>query len=202
MIQLGWFSTRFVFLLWRTGPAGGDNGVSLATAPTTSSNTALVTLFAYNADSGLQELVTDSAGTPTKTFYDRFGRVKYTAENFSDFNATTEAGTGDASDKSKDKVTKAIYDGPNRLQKLVAMDSNADGSLSDNQVTTYLYEDTVSAGRKTNEIYPDSSDTTSAGTNQIKYAYNVDGSLSQRTDQRGTLLSYAYAGEIKGVRSQ
>lgn len=38
------------------------------------------------------------------------------------------------------------------------------------------------------ENHPDSS-----GTNQIKLAYNVDGSLSHRTDQRGTVLAYAYA---------
>ncbi len=103
------------------------------------------------------------------------------------------AATGDATDKSKDRVTKTVYDGPSRLQQLVAMDANADGNLSDNQVTTYLYEDAVDASRKTNEIYPDSSDTTSSGTNQVKLAYNVDGSLSQKTDQRGTVIGYSYS---------
>ena len=34
--------------------------------------------------------------------------------------------------------------------------------------------------------------TTSSGTNQIKLAYNVDGSLSQRTDQRGVVIAYSY----------
>jgi hypothetical protein len=163
-----------------------------SSAPTASGDTALVTLFSYNADSGLHELLTNPAGTPTKTFYDRLGRVTYVAENYSDFNASTEAGTGDSTDKSKDKVTKNVYDGPSRLKQLIAMDPNADGSLSDNQVTNYLYEDAVDAARRTNEIYPDSTDTTSSGTNQVKLAYNVDGSLSQRTDQRGTVLAYAY----------
>ncbi len=163
-----------------------------SSAPTASSSTALVTLYGYNADSGLSESATDPAGTINKAFYDRLGRVTYVAENFSDFNASSESGTGDSSDKSKDRVTKKIYDGPRRLKQLVAMDPNADGSLSDNQVTTYLYENTVSAARNTSQIYPDSSDTTSSGTDQLKFAYNVDGSLSQRTDQRGTILAYAY----------
>ena len=74
----------------------------------------------------------------------------------------------------------------------LSMDPNGDGNLSDNQVTTYLYEDPVDANRNTSQIYPDSTDTTSSGTNQIKLAYNVDGSLSQRTDQRGVVIGYSY----------
>ena len=162
-------------------------------APTASSNTALVSLQTYNGASGLTETLIDPSGTTNKLFYDRLGRRTYVAENFSDFNASTEAGTGDATDKSKDKVTKWIYDGPSRLKQLVAMDANADGSLADNQATTYLYEDAVSAALQTNAIYPDSSDTTSSGTDQVKLTYNVDGSLSQRTDQRGTVIGYSYS---------
>ncbi len=161
-------------------------------APTTSSNTALVTTFTHNSDSGLRELEVDPAGTLTKIFYDRLGRITYFAQNYDNFNASSESGTGDSTDPSKDKITKKIYDGPGRLKQLVAMDPNADGSLSDNQVTTYLYEDSVNATRKTNEIYPDSTDTTSSGTNQIKLAYNVDGRRTQRIDQRGTVLTFTY----------
>jgi hypothetical protein len=50
----------------------------------------------------------------------------------------------------------------------------------------------VGADRRTNEIYPESSDTTSSGTDQIKNAYNVDGGLASETDQRGRVLSYSY----------
>lgn len=161
------------------------------TAPTASSETALVTLYSYNADTGAQETVTDPKGTKTKSFVDRLGRNTYTAENYDNFNASTEANTGDGSDKSKDRVTKFVYNAVSQT-KLVAMDANADGNLSDNQTTTYLFEDAVSARRTTNEIYPDSSDTTSAGTDQVKIAYNVDGSLASRTDQRGTVIDYTY----------
>jgi RHS repeat-associated protein len=159
-----------------------------STVPTASSSTALVRLYAYNADTGFPELVTDAAGTPTKTFYDNLNRPIYLDQNFANFNPSTQTGTGNPTDR----VTQYIYDGPSRLQQMVAMDANGDGNLSDNQVTTYLYEDPVDANRRTSEIYPDSSDTTSSGTNQIKKQYNVDGSMNQRTDQRGTALAYAY----------
>ena len=161
------------------------------TAPSSSSETALVTKFGYNADTGMQETVTSPGGHVTKTFFDDFGRSTYVAENFDNFNASTEANTGDGSDKSKDRVTKFVYNATSQT-KLVALDANADGSLSDNQTTTYLFEDAVSASRKTSEIYPDSSDTTSSGTDQVKLAYNIDGSLATRTDQRGTVIDYTY----------
>ena len=137
------------------------------------------------------QTVTDPAGTVTKTFYDNLGRKTYVAENWSDFSPPS-TGTGDSTDHSKDRVTNYVYDGPARVQQLVAMDPNGNGTLTNNQVTTYLYENAVDANRRTNQIYPDSSDTTSSGTNQIKVQYNVDGGLSQRTDQRSTVLAYTY----------
>lgn len=131
--------------------------------------------------------LTDPAGTVTKNFYDNLGRKTYVAQNWQNF-VPPSTGTGNPNDR----VTQYVYDGPSRLQQLVAMDPNGTGTLTNNQVTTYLYVDPVDANRNTNQIYPDSSDTTSSGTNQIKLAYNVDGSLSTRTDQRGVVLSYVY----------
>ncbi|HEV8072384.1 MAG TPA: RHS repeat-associated core domain-containing protein [Planctomycetaceae bacterium] len=158
-----------------------------SSAPTASANTALVTLYVYTSDSGLLQTITDPAGTVTKNFYDSLGRRTYVAANWQNF-VPPSTGTGNPNDR----VTNIVYDGPQRVQQLVALDPNGDGNLSDNQVTTYLYEDPVDANRNTNQIYPDSSDTTSSGTNQIKLAYNVDGSLSQKTDQRGVVFGYAY----------
>jgi RHS repeat-associated protein len=158
-----------------------------SSAPTASSNTALVTLYGYTSDSGLLQTVTDPAGTVTKSFYDNLGRKTYVAQNWQNF-VPPSTGTGNPNDR----VTQYVYDGPKRLQQMVVMDPNGTGTLTNNQVTTYLYEDPVVATRKTSEIYPDSTDTTSSGTNQVKLAYNVDGRLSQRTDQRGVVLAYAY----------
>jgi RHS repeat-associated protein len=159
-----------------------------SSAPTASANTVLVTLRAYYSDSGLPQTIADPLGTVMKYFYDNLGRKTYVAANWQSF-VPPGSGTGNSSDR----VTNYVYDGPQRVQQVVAMDPNGDGNLSDNQVTTYLYEDAVDANRNTSQIYPDSSDTTSSGTNQIKLQYNVDGSLNQRTDQRGTVLTYAYA---------
>ncbi len=158
-----------------------------SSTPTSSSSAALVTLYAYASDSALLQAVTDAAGTVTKIFYDNLGRKTYVARNWQNF-VPPNTGTGNPNDR----VTNFVYDGPQRVLQLVAMDPNGDGSLSDNQVTTYLHEDPIDANRNTSQIFPDSSDTTSSGTNQIKLAYNVDGSLSQRTDQRGVVLTYAY----------
>jgi hypothetical protein len=51
-----------------------------SSAPTASSSTALVTLYAYTTDSGLSQTVTDPAGTVTKNFYDNLGRKTYVAD--------------------------------------------------------------------------------------------------------------------------
>ncbi|WP_339910566.1 RHS repeat-associated core domain-containing protein [Symmachiella dynata] len=162
------------------------------TAPAASSGTKLVTLYGYNSDSGRLETVTDPAVIVTKSFYDDLGRTNYVVENYDNFNASTEANTGDSTDKSKDRVTKFTYNGLDEQVALVAMDANADGTLSDNQTKTYLFEDTVNASLATNQIYPDSADTTSAGSDQVKYQFNIDGSLSKKADHRGDILDYTY----------
>ncbi len=159
-----------------------------ASAPTTSSDTVLVTLFFYDEETGRRNKVTDPAGTSTKTFFDDLGRTTWVAENYDNFLQTNLSTIGDATDKSKDRVVKNEYNGLGKLTKLTAYN----GSSTDKQETIYLYEDSVSASLLTNEIYPDSSDTTSSGTDQVKFAYHADGSLDTRTDQRGTVITYSY----------
>jgi len=165
------------------------------TAPTSSSQTSLVTQYSYNSLTGAQETVTDPSGMQQKTVQDALGRNIYSINNYDDFNETTENGTGDATDKSRDQVTKFIYNGANQIRELIALDANGDGNQSDNQTTRYLYEDTVSTSLKTNEIYPDSSDTSSSGTDQVKFQYNVAGETTQSTDQRGTVIQYTFTNE-------
>jgi RHS repeat-associated protein len=149
-----------------------------SSAPTSSANTYLVTQYAYWPDSAWPQTVTDPLGTVTKTWYDNLGRKTYVAQNWQNFSPPS-TGTGNPNDR----VTQYVYSGPNQLYQLVAMDPAGTGS-SPSQVTTYAYTDSIDAGRKTSETYPDSG--------VISSAYNVDGSLSQRTDQRGTVLAYAY----------
>jgi RHS repeat-associated protein len=165
------------------------------TAPTSSSQTTLVTLYSYNALTGDQQVITDPSGMQQKTVQDALGRNVYSISNYNNFNETTEADTGDATDKSRDQVTKFIYNGAGQVKELIALDANGDGNQSDNQSTKYLYEDTVSASLRTNEIYPDSSDTSSSGSDQVKFQYNVAGDMTQSTDQRGTVIQYTFTNE-------
>jgi hypothetical protein len=149
-----------------------------SSAPTASANTYLVTQYAYWPDSARLQTVTDPLGTVTKTWYDNLGRQTYVAHNWQNF-VPPSTGSGNPNDR----VTQYVYSGPTQLYQLVAMDPAGTRS-STNQVTTYAYTDPVDATRKTSETYPDSG--------VVSFSYNVDGSLAQRTDQRGTVLAYAY----------
>ncbi|MBX3436148.1 MAG: RHS repeat-associated core domain-containing protein, partial [Planctomycetaceae bacterium] len=157
-------------------------------APGSSSDTVLVTQYAYESHTAWLSTVTDGAGRRTRTFYDDLGRTVFVAENFDDFTPSNLSTISDGGDSSKDRVTKTEYNGLGQTTKLIAYN----GSSSDAQTTQYLYEDAVDASRVTNTIYPDSSDTTSSGSDQVKVAYNVDGSVATRTDQRGTVIAFSY----------
>ena len=148
-----------------------------SSAPTSSSDTVLLTQYSYNADSGLLETVTDPAGTKTRSTYDDLGR-------------TTKVEEDDGGSAERHILTQ--YSGLGSTTKLI-VDVDKSGTVtSGDQVTTYLFEDTIDASRVTNTIYPDSSDTTSSGSDQVKLEYHVDGSLKKRTDQRGTVVEYTY----------
>ncbi len=163
-------------------------------APTSSSDQKLVTKFTYNT-AGLLETITTPTGssgeTVQKIFYDDLERTVYVAENFDDFVATTEANTG-GTDSSEDRVTRITYDGLGNIIEHAALDPDGNGTTSDAQLTTYLYEDSHSASLVTNIIYPDSSDTTSLGTDQVKLEWDLDGSLKRKTDQRGVVIEGTY----------
>jgi RHS repeat-associated protein len=150
-------------------------------APTDSGLMQLVIKYAYNADTGRQELMTDPANRKTKMFFDDLGRQTYVAKNWADF--TPETGAGDGSDSSKDVVTKFEYNGLGAVTKQTVL--NVGGS---NQATEYFFEDPVAADRVTKEVYPDSANST----DRILLEYNVDGTLKKKTDQRQTVLEYTY----------
>jgi RHS repeat-associated protein len=159
-----------------------------STALVASSETVLVTTYAYDSDTGQQSTTTDPMGYESKSFYDDLGRPVWVAENYDNFDPATLSTISDGTDDSKDRVTKTEYDGLGNTTKLIAYN----GSSSVAEDTLYLYEDSVSASSVTNTIYPDSSETTSSGSDQIKVMYNADGTISQRTDQRGTVIAYSF----------
>ncbi len=160
-------------------------------APMASSSSLLLSKTSYHALSGDPEIMTDPMGTKTKVILDDLGRKLYVVNNFVDFAEATETNTG-GTDKSQDQVVKYVYDGLGNVIQLNAMDQDANGNTSDNQVTKYLFEDAYNASLTTNTIYPDSADTTSSGSDQVKMAYDLQGKPTSRTDQRGTKLDYTY----------
>ncbi len=173
-----------------------------STAPS-SSDTVLVASYAYDDVTSRPLTVTkpQSSGvdTTTKWFYDNLSRKTYVAENYANFDPDTANTTGDVTDHSKDRVMQYKYDGLSNVTKLVALDSNGDGSTTtgDDQKTLYLYEDSHRAGLVTNVIYPDSSDTDSSGTDQYKREYNLDGTLKKRADpvksgETATVVEFDY----------
>ena len=138
------------------------------TPPTVSDFRVLLTKYSYADDSGLLETVTDPAGQNTMTIYDDLGRETEVTSNY------VQGGT----ESDENQVVKIDYDGPNRVEKLVAMEE---------QETTYAYEDDYNASLVTKETFggPNSDDV-------IEKKYYFDGSLQSREDARGVQIGYAY----------
>ncbi|MCA9214677.1 MAG: hypothetical protein KDB27_16505, partial [Planctomycetales bacterium] len=161
---------------------------SRGTAPTASDDDVLLTTFDYDDDSGRQIKVTNwsdgSTTHTTRTWHDALGRRTYIAKNHDDFSPPS-TNEGDTTDKSQDQVVIFQYNGLGKLTSINAMGQNG---TTDDQTTTYEYEDSVHADLVTSEIYPDSS----SGTDVVAYAYNLDRTRQTRTDQRGTVLTYTY----------
>lgn len=166
---------------------------SMPGEPSVSSSSALVTLMTYDT-SGRQEQVTDPAGVKSKTLYDALGRRMFQVQNFDDFAYSgSVSGTGDGSDRSKDQAVGWEYNGLNSVTKLTAYDQNGDGSTtpSDDQLTEYVYTDTIDVSRVRLVKYPDGS---TSGNDNVKLEYFTDGTPKKRTDQRGTVIEFTYNG--------
>ncbi|MDR1479895.1 MAG: hypothetical protein LBJ00_13255, partial [Planctomycetaceae bacterium] len=83
--------------------------------------------------------------------------------------------------------TQSTFDGLNNQVTLTAVNP-----ITGNQITKYLYEDSYNATLQTSEIYPDSSDTNSSGTDQVKTTYYLDGNIKTQTDQNGNVKTFSY----------
>jgi len=108
------------------------------------------------------------------------------AENWTDFSPPS-TGAGGGSNNDQDKVTRFVYNGLGNVTELVAMNAT-----TGDQSTKYLYEDSYNAALATNTIYPDSADTDSTGTDQVKVSYYLDGAFKTRRDQNGNIITYVY----------
>jgi hypothetical protein len=133
------------------------------------------------------ETITDPTGKRSTVFKDRLGRVSVVVDNHVDVGLSTWGDSwigGGSGNTDEDQAVNYIYNGLDNVAKLVV--------LGTYDTTTYLYEDAYNASLATNVIYPDSSDTTSSGSDQVKKTFFLDGLVKSMTDQRGTVVDYSY----------
>jgi len=175
-------------------------------APNTSDNV-VVAKYVYDAATGRMTDVYDNKNTRTVRSYDDLGRVTKVVENYDD-------GTASETDFDKDRTTQYVFDSKGRLAYLKAVNAKGSGNGTEDQKTYYVYGDTVSAARPTKVIYPDTQDQVSGdnandgyiisvtGSDHVAITYDRLGRTLTRTDQRGTVHTYAFdtAGRLEKDR--
>lgn len=177
------------------GAGGGSTGAgswkyntepTRGSAPTVSADDKLLGLISYHAETGKIEVTTDPVGIKTKRVYDDLGQRLAVAENYVNYSYPS-TGIGGGTNDEQDRVTTWTYNGLGQQVVLTAHNGS-----SSSQATRYYYEDAVNASLLTHTVYPDSSSTPSSGSDLVTNTYNLDGSLSTMTDQRGVVHTYTY----------
>jgi RHS repeat-associated protein len=164
----------------------GTNAGTAWTRPTTvptPSDTALVTLYGYNA-MGLLETVTDPRGIINKTYYDNLGQTVKTIEDFTNGTPTN----------SSDKTTEYTYDGDGHMLTLQA--DLAGGGF---EKTQWTYGVSTGGGDSlnSNDIlksvqWPDPTTGNPSTSSQETYSVNALGEARTYTDRNGTTHSLTY----------
>ncbi|HEX8911045.1 MAG TPA: RHS repeat-associated core domain-containing protein [Humisphaera sp.] len=149
-----------------------------------SSDDYIVSKTEYDA-AGRAYRSTDNKGHVTQRVLDLAGRTLKTVENYVD-------GTAAETETEADRTTETVYDASGRVDKLVAYNPKGLGNGVEHQETKYLYESTVDGSWVTSTIYPDSADTDSSGTDQVKSTLDRLGRATTTTDQRGVVHTYTY----------
>ena len=127
----------------------------------------------------------DNLNRITELQFDLAGQVVKSIRNYTD-GALTETET------ATDQIGENQYLPGGRISKRIAYNPKGTGKGVESQVTTYLYNSTVDKSWNTETIYPDSSDTTNSGSDQVKRSYDRLGRLTQTTDQRGVVHTLIY----------
>jgi YD repeat-containing protein len=103
-------------------------------------------------------------------------------------------------DIDRNKTVNTSYYAGGRVNQITAQ--IATGTATVNQITKHLYDDAVNKSRPTSIIYPDSTDTTATGTNQIKVSYDRLGRTVTKKDQRGVLHTYVFDSAGRRIADQ
>lgn len=133
--------------------------------------------------------ITDFGGSITRMLRDALGRRTFVIENYDNFQSPS-TNIGGGTDHDEDLVLGLKYNGLSRTTKLTVY--NASSSTSD-QVTDYKYEDNYNARLVTKTIYPDGD----AADDNVQHTYYLNGRLSTKIDQRGTVHSYSYNNRLQ-----
>jgi hypothetical protein len=144
--------------------------LTAAYVPNTSDDT-IVARYDYDQVQGgspyagqFYDQVTDNKGIKTRTYYDLLGRTTRTVANYVD--------GVDEEDTDADQTTEYLYDSAGRLAAQRACNPKGLGNGVENQDTRYLYESAIDRSWATSAIAPDSADTDSMGTDQVKTVYD------------------------------
>lgn len=160
-----------------------DEAEGSARQPNTSDDY-IAAKYQYN-DAGRLFATTDNKGHTAQSEFDLLGRKTKTIENYVD-------GTASETDTDTDRTTQFVCDSSGRLSQMIALNPKGSGHGVEQQVTRYLYESPFSGALVTSTIYPDSSDTDSTGSDQVKTTYDGLGRVLTLTDQRGVTHTYTY----------
>jgi RHS repeat-associated protein len=171
----------------------GTNGGAAWTRPSTapaSSDTVLVTTYAYNGAGWVQD-VTDPRGLDTRSYYDNLGRVTKSVQDY----------TGAAEGAENDVPTEYTYDGSGHLLTV-----QADEPGAAYQRTQYVYGVTTAGGSgvNSNDIlaavrHPDPSTGNPSAGQQDSYTVNALGQVLTAADRNGSTHTYSY--DILGRRT-
>jgi RHS repeat-associated protein len=165
----------------------GSNGGSPYSRPATppaASDTALVTLYGYDAAGRLRD-VTDPMGRVQRSLYDALGRRTTSIAN----------STGGAPGSDTDVTTRTTYNGNGQVVSIEAVQPAGTPA----QITQYLYEARTATGSAINSndlltavLYPDPLTGVASASQKDSYQLNALGDRLNGSDRNGTVHSYGY----------
>ncbi|MDR2437779.1 MAG: hypothetical protein LBE12_00215 [Planctomycetaceae bacterium] len=141
------------------------------TAPQKSAKEYLVTHTIYDSITGKQIGTTDQRGVTNRIVHNALGQTLSSIVNY------VPNGTSD----DQNIETKYLYDGINNVVALIVINPT-----TGDQITKYLYEDTVNGRLQTSIFYPVSNDT-NTNHNRVNITYFLDGNIKSLTDQNGSI---------------
>ncbi|QQE13182.1 hypothetical protein JD969_06895 [Planctomycetota bacterium] len=170
---------------------GDNDGAAFTRSASVPSSTAsvLVSSHEYNTQDIVvrAQIMTDPEGVSTKVIFNDIGQKIYVIENYQSSTWNSSSNLPMSRDNDVNRATKYTYTAGGKIKTITAIDPNADGDYSDDQVTTYVYGTTladsdVASNTLLTEIqYPDSED----ANDRVKLTYDRFGRVTSSKDQRG-----------------